>query len=258
MQQSQEIQALLEWQFVMGVDEIIGEEPVNRLAPPKPVIAAQTPPATASKKAAAPAPSASLAEAVASAQQAAQNARTLEELRHAVEAFDGCPLKKTARNTVFADGATGSDIMLLGEAPGADEDRQGIPFCGASGQLLDKMLASIGLNRAENCYITNMLFWRPPGNRTPTPEELDICRPLVERHIELFAPKLIILVGGTAAKALLKETRGVMKLRGQQLTYGDTPARVMFHPSYLLRQPLQKKLAWQDLLAIQALLNASA
>lgn len=273
-----EINTLLAWHRAMGVDECILERPINRLsqpsAPASPsadFAASIAPPGTqpkpqspATANSVAPAatvgptmPQASLSETLQAAKQAADSATTLPQLREALAAFEGCELKKTARNLVFADGASDSDIMLIGEAPGADEDQMGIPFCGASGQLLDKMLAAIGLDRRRNCYITNTLFWRPPGNRTPTPEELAICQPFVERHIQLFQPTLLICVGGTAAKSLLRENRGITRLRGKELHYQHPampqpiPAFVLFHPSYLLRQPIQKRLAWQDLQTIR-------
>ncbi len=145
--------------------------------------------------------------------------------------------------------------MLIGDMPDADEDRQGTPFCGASGELLGKMLSAIGLSRSEDCYLINALPWRAPGNRTPTPDELAICHPFLERHIALFAPKLLILCGNMAAKTVLKESQNITKLRGQALKYGDIPVRVLTPPSQLLRKPLDKRLAWQDLLAIQALLT---
>lgn len=203
-------------------------------------------------------PSASLAEAIAEARALADATTDLASLEAAVRGFNGCALKKTATNTVFAQGIPESRIMFIGEAPGADEDRQGVPFCGASGQLLDKMLSFIGLHRAENFYITNNLFWRPPGNRQPTPEELEICRPFVEKHIALVAPKILVLVGGTASQSLLKDNRGVTRLRGQIFQYSNaympTPVatHVIYHPSYLLRQPLAKKQSWADLLALEA------
>jgi DNA polymerase len=153
--------------------------------------------------------------------------------------------------------------MFVGEAPGADEDRQGVPFCGVSGQLLDKMLSFIGLARSENFYITNTLFWRPPGNRQPTPEEIEMCRPFVEKHIALVNPKLLVLVGGTATKAVLNETRGITRLRGQAFTYRngyldrEIPVRVIYHPSYLLRTPTAKKQTWADLLDIRDFLTSA-
>lgn len=261
MMENKELASLLAWQYCMGADEAVDDLPTNWLnLPPAPASITPASPrveaATQAVTQAAPAqPETDLTTAIDAARAAATEATDLASLRAAVEAFDGCALKQTARNTVFADGVADSDIMLIGEAPGAEEDRQGIPFCGASGQLLDKMLASIGLSRQENCYITNALFWRPPGNRTPEADEIAICRPFLERHIALFQPKLIIMVGGTAAKALLNETRGITKLRGEELNYGDIPVRCLFHPSYLLRQPLQKRLAWHDLLTIQNIIK---
>lgn len=188
---------------------------------------------------------------------------TLDQLKEAVFAFDGCDLKKNATNTVFCDGDPASKIMLIGEAPGEQEDLRGIPFCGRSGKLLDKMLEAIGLNR--NCvYITNTVFWRPPGNRKPSFEETAICRPFLEHHIRLVAPKLIILVGGTAASSVLDTNVGVSQLRGKFYQYSNRyigssiAATVIFHPAYLLRQPMQKKLAWEDLQSIRKYLDDSS
>ena len=167
-----------------------------------------------------------------------------------VQSFDGCDLKKTASNLVFADGNPAADIMLIGEAPGADEDRQGKPFVGASGQLLDKMLASIGLDRTA-VYISNIIPWRPPGNRTPTSEEVAMFLPVIKRHIDLIAPKIVITLGGSSTKALLSTTEGILKLRGQWRDYDvngtAVPMMAMLHPAYLLRTPAQKSLAWRDL-----------
>ncbi|MGI9366207.1 MAG: uracil-DNA glycosylase [Rhizobiaceae bacterium] len=194
------------------------------------------------------------ASAVFRAIDLAQGATTLDELRSVMEAFDGCNLKFAARSTVFADGNPDAPIMLVGEAPGRDEDEQGLPFVGRSGQLLDKMLASIGLDRTK-VYISNVLPWRPPGNRTPTPAESDICRPFIERHIELAAPELLVLVGGSASKTLLNTTTGIMNLRGkwQELEVAGRPVPTMpfLHPAYLLRTPAHKQLAWKDLLKIR-------
>lgn len=191
------------------------------------------------------------------ARELAARADTIEALRKTVEDFDGCNLKPTAKHTVFADGNPDAKVMFVGEAPGRDEDLQGLPFVGRSGQLLDKMLAAIGLDR-ERVYITNLIFWRPPGNRAPTPAESAICRPFVERHIELVAPKILVLVGGSSAKSLLQTDDGILRMRGQWKEF--TPAKggkpvatiATLHPSYLLRQPAQKALAWQDLLQIKA------
>jgi uracil-DNA glycosylase family 4 len=253
----------LRWHAEMGVDLCVETRPQPASAwlatlptpnaPPTPAK-----PQIAPKPAPAAAPSLSIAQAVADAQAAAEAATSLAELEAAVRAFNGCALKRTASNTVFAQGVPESGVMFIGEAPGADEDRQGVPFCGASGQLLDKMLGFIGLRRAENFYITNCLFWRPPGNRQPTAEELEICRPFVEKHIALVAPRFLVLVGGTATATLLRDTRGITRLRGQQFRYqnpfmpADVPVHVIYHPSYLLRQPLAKKQAWADLLALKA------
>lgn len=277
MLNNQEIKIIMHWLSSLGIDETLSPVPVDRTnvkaaspainAPsssyesPAKTVTASFIPSTPSPSALAPAASASLAATIAEARKLADKATTLEDLRHAVSHFDGCTLKKTAKNTVFSDGIPGSPVMLIGEAPGADEDRQGIPFCGASGQLLDMMLKSIGLERSRNFYITNTLFWRPPGNRTPTPDELNICLPFVEKHIAISNPKLLILVGGTAAKNLLGETAGITRLRTRKFEYknqyiiNSIPTRVVFHPSYLLRQPAHKRMAWQDLLAIRAFMK---
>ncbi|MGI9434418.1 MAG: uracil-DNA glycosylase [Geminicoccaceae bacterium] len=186
---------------------------------------------------------------------------SLEALAAALASFDGCPLKETAINLGFADGNPKASIMLIGEAPGAHEDRQGKPFVGPSGQLLDRMLATIGLDRTK-VYITNVIYWRPPGNRTPTAAEIAICQPFLERQIELLRPKLLVFVGGIAARALLGVTQGVTKVRGRPFTYtaadcNEMPAIVMFHPAYLLRQPAQKRFSWRDLLVIQEKIKKS-
>ena len=185
------------------------------------------------------------------ARSIARGCASLAELEQALADFEGCPLKRTANRLCFADGDPRADLMLVGEAPGSEEDRQGKPFVGPSGKLLDRMLATIGLERAR-VWITNVIFWRPPGNRAPTAAELAVCLPFLERQIELIEPRLLLFVGGTAARALLGVEQGVTKLRGRRFLYKDrsgstTPALVTFHPAYLLRQPLQKKLAWRDL-----------
>ncbi len=200
--------------------------------------------------------------AIGAAKSAAAAAGTLDELRAAVEAFGGCALKETATNTVFADGAARARVMFIGEAPGAEEDRIGKPFVGASGQLLDRMLSWIGLTRQENAYITNILFWRPPGNRDPSSEEIALCLPFVHRHIELLNPAILVMLGGPSAKSLLGRTDGITRMRGRWFEF-RTPSMVerktapiaalpLFHPAYLLRQPAQKREAWRDLLAIKA------
>jgi len=188
--------------------------------------------------------------------QTAQKCTTLEELRTALTNFEGCSLKTTAKNLVFSDGNPDAPLLLIGEAPGRDEDLQGVPFVGRSGQLLDLMLTAIGIDRKEGAYITNILPWRPPGNRNPTPEETAICLPFLERHIELCDPKIIVALGGVSAKQLLNTTTGIMRLRGKwaELKLGNLSARPVlptFHPAYLLRQPAHKRLAWQDLLSLK-------
>jgi uracil-DNA glycosylase len=182
---------------------------------------------------------------------------TLEELRQALERFEGCSLKKTALNVVFSDGNPQAKVMLIGEAPGADEDRQGKPFVGMSGQLLTKAFECAGFERNKHLYISNTIFWRPPGNRQPTQQELEACFPFTERHIELINPKVLILVGGTAVKALLKTNEGITKLHGKWLEYkspglaNPIPTMAIYHPAYLLRSPGRKKELWMDLLKIK-------
>jgi DNA polymerase len=258
--------ALLQWYLDAGVDEVIEAMPVDRLkvdaAPAEPIL----PTITRSPAKAAPVPPRAPAlsdappAAIAEARALADQARTLEQLRAAVMGFDGCALKKTATNTVFADGDPTCGLMLVGEAPGADEDKHGIPFCGVSGKLLDQMFAAIGYPRGR-FYVTNTLFWRPPGNRPPTPEELAICQPFLEKHIALVKPKRLVLIGGTAGKSLLNSKEGTTKLRGRDFSYTnkyldgkEILVRVTFHPSYLLRQPAQKKQAWEDLQVLKHLL----
>lgn len=185
----------------------------------------------------------------------------LEELKKAITSFDGCDLKKTATNIVFGDGYIDAKIMLIGEAPGAEEDEQGIPFCGDSGKLLDNMLASIGLSREKNVYITNTIFWRPPANRRPTKEEIALCRPFVEQHIALVKPKLLILVGSTAVSSLLGDSLEISKIRQEYYSYTNEylaepiSTTAIFHPAYLMRQPSQKKQAWYDLLKIKEFIS---
>ena len=191
----------------------------------------------------------------------ARGADSIAALRAAVASFDGCALKATARNTVFSDGCDDAPVLIIGEAPGKDEDEQGKPFVGRSGQLLDRMLGFIGLDRKSNVLISNTIFWRPPGNRDPTQGEIVACLPFVERLIELSRPKLLILTGKAAAHTVLRREDGVMKLRGRRLLYTreglELPINtmVMLHPAYLLRQPQQKRLAWADLLLADAWLD---
>lgn len=211
--------------------------------------APKTAPVRAKAKAAAP---------IDSAVALAKAARNVAELREAVLAFEGCALKATARNTVFSDGVDDAPVLVIGEAPGRDEDQQGKPFVGPAGAMLDRMLAAIGLSRQSNVLISNAIYWRPPGDRDPTPGESLICQPFVERLIELKQPKLLVLVGKAAAQAVLQRQDPINKLRGRKLSYAreelalPVNAIVMLHPAYLMRQPQQKRQAWADLLAMEA------
>lgn len=271
-----EARALLEWHLGAGVDEAIGNMPVDRFAtpspapaaprrqvPPRPMpaIAANTPPddAPADAPPARQPASTPAAEPVFAARSQAAQAQSLAELEEMVRNFDGCPLKATAKNTCFADGSPDGGVMFIGEAPGRDEDLSGTPFVGRAGRLLDKMLAAIGRDRSA-AYITNIVFWRPPGNRTPTPAEAAICRPFTERQIVLAQPRILVFLGGAAAKQMLDTTTGIMRLRGKWTSYtppGGEPVKAIptFHPAYLLRQPGQKKLAWRDFQAIRQALE---
>lgn len=196
------------------------------------------------------------------AEELAYNANSLSELKSALMSFDGCSLKKTAINTVFSDGTATGKIMFVGEAPGADEDKVGKPFVGQSGQLLDKFLAYAGFFREKNIYITNTIPWRPPGNRQPTPEEIYVCLPFLERHIELMKPSLVVMLGGTALKTLHKPKEGIVALRGSWLPYQTQNTQFsvdtmpIFHPAFLLRSPGQKKLFWRDLLTLRTRVEA--
>ncbi|HRK25052.1 MAG TPA: uracil-DNA glycosylase, partial [Beijerinckiaceae bacterium] len=194
-------------------------------------------------------------EAERGARDRAYSAASLADLRALMEAFDGCALKHSARQLVFADGNPQARIMLVGEAPGRDEDEQGLPFVGRSGRLLDRMLAAIGLDRTS-VYITNIIPWRPPGNRTPTPQEIAICLPFIARHIALVDPVVVVCLGALSAQTLLGQRDGILRLRGRWFDY-DTghrtiPALATLHPAYLLRQPAQKRFAWRDLRALAA------
>jgi DNA polymerase len=195
----------------------------------------------------------------------ARNCQTLDEVARALDGFDACPLKRTATRLCFADGLPGAHLMVVGEAPGREEDEQGLPFVGRSGQLLDKMLAAIGLDRhsedpASSVFISNIVFWRPPGNRKPSASEVMMCLPFVRRTIELASPKVVMAAGGTPAQALLDTTTGITRLRGtwKDLRIGDKtfPFMPTFHPSYLLRSPEARRLAWADLVAVKARLLA--
>lgn len=228
--------------------------PAPRTGPPATTLEHRTSPAS-TKAARATPPAASRAAALAAA------AMDLSALREAIAAFDGSPLRETATNLVFADGAADSGLMLIGEAPGADEDRLGRPFVGQSGQLLDRMLASIGMRRETDAYITNILPWRPPGNRTPTDAEVLLFLPFLIRHIELIRPRLLVLLGGSSAKALLRTREGITRLRGRwhQVTLSDNvalPALATLHPAYLMRTPSAKRQAWADLLQLRRRIDA--
>jgi DNA polymerase len=258
----EDLAALLRWYVDQGLNEAIGEEAVDRFAMPQPApaAAAATPVRTPTPmRAPPPAPRAPVPlespQLVEDARALAERCTSLAELEAAVRAFEGCALKRTAKNTVFADGTPGAPVMIVGEAPGADEDRLGKPFVGVSGQLMDRMMEAIGLTRSGGFYITNILFWRPPGNRTPTLAEQAMCLAFTRRHVELAKPKLLVLAGGVAAKAVLDTTDGIMRLRGKWASYRlgdgtDLPTMPTFHPAYLLRTPASKRQSWQDLLAI--------
>lgn len=257
--------ALLAFWRAAGVD-MDGAQAVYAAAPPTAAngpAAAREPVARPDLTKPAPRPRmrASPASPVDNARALAAAANSVVELRRAVEGFEGCALKSTARNTCFADGVDDAPVLVIGEAPGKDEDEHGKPFVGRSGQLLDRMLAQIGLSRKVNVLISNTIYWRPPGNRDPTQGEIVACLPFVERLIEVKRPELLILTGKAAAHTVLKREDGVMKLRGRRLSYTReglaTPinAMVMLHPAYLLRQPQQKRVAWADLLLAEAWLE---
>ena len=261
------VQQLLAFYLEAGVDCALAEEPVNRLAEPeiapRRVDTVPTQPARPSPVPlplppgeTPPAPDA----AIASAREAARTAPTLADLRQLMERFDGCALKATATRLVFADGNPEARIMFVGEAPGRDEDIEGLPFVGRSGKLLDRMIGAIGLDRTK-AYIANVIPWRPPGNRTPTPMETQICLPFIQRQIELVDPDVLVTLGNPSTQTLLGTREGIMRTRGRWFDY-DTGTRVIrvlptFHPAYLLRSPAYKRLAWQDLLAIAKVLRQS-
>ncbi len=267
---------VLEWFLDNGINEILSSEPVDKTLPVSPLPSTVSvpmasvstsnppplqPPSTAEQ------PLMGTAQAIIEAQQCAREAKTLEELKQAIANFEGLSIKKTALNMVFCDGNPKADVMIVGEAPGADEDRQGKPFVGASGQLLDIIFKRIGLTRSaedphQATYISNILNWRPPGNRTPTPDEMKIALPFIERHIQLISPKILVLVGNTPMKTLLNTKEGIKKMRGQWHPYQTiTPdlgplnheiiALPTFHPAFLLRNPYEKKTVWQDMIMVQ-------
>ncbi|PWE32303.1 uracil-DNA glycosylase [Maritimibacter sp. 55A14] len=252
-----DMKALLEWQVEMGATEAIGETPVNRYDVP-----GEAPKPKAAALAAAPASAAQDGpDPVETARRMAAGATDLEALRAAVAAFDLCDLKRGARNTVFADGNPHARVMVIGEAPGRDEDIAGLPFVGRAGRLLDRMFAAIGLSRggegAEALYITNIMPWRPPQNREPAPVEIAMMLPFVERHVALAAPEVIVLMGNTACQGMLGR-KGITRLRGTWTEAAGHPAMPMFHPAYLLRNPAAKREAWADLLEIRARLAEGA
>jgi uracil-DNA glycosylase len=280
---------LLAFYVDAGVDAVLGEEPVDRFADSDAGTASSSPsplwggslgeaergggPAVAKQRPPSPTlphkgggserPSLVLPppdEAATAAREAARNAQTLEELREMLAAFEGCALKQTATQLVFADGNPQAKLMLVGEAPGRDEDLEGRPFVGRSGQLLDRMLAAIGLDRTS-VYIANVVPWRPPGNRTPSPQETQVCLPFIQRQIELCNPDVLVCLGGPSAETLLGQ-KGITKIRGRWFTYqaGTREIRAMptFHPAFLLRSPLQKRFAWRDFLAVKKALNPSS
>jgi DNA polymerase len=288
-----ELAALLDWYRAMGVDEAVGDVEVDWLArgdrspgadfvataepapipvagqatalpppaPPRQSQPARRPPlaipepATPRRQPAATSPD----TAIMGARSAARQAATLEGLADRLASFDGCGLKATAKNLCFFRGAAKARLMLIGEAPGREEDLEGKPFVGRAGQLLDKMLAAIELAERD-VHITNIVYWRPPGNRTPTPQEAQVCRPFLERQVELVAPDLIVLLGGAAAKHVLDVADGIMRVRGKvraiEIGSAKVQAIATLHPAYLLRTPAAKRLAWRDLLAVKSILSA--
>ena len=236
---------LLKWYLELGVYFCLEDSPQNHI-----MQKTQDKPASEQPN--------SFGEWIGLAKELADSCDDLASLAEAIRSFQGCELSKTATNTVFSDGDPSSKIMLIGEAPGFNEDIQGIPFCGASGALLNKMLSAIGLKRSE-VYISNAVFWRPPNNRKPSDQEIELCRPFVQKHIALICPKIILLLGGTAVASLLEQPASVASLRGSvheyinQYTVANQPIKLIatYHPSYLLRRPEQKKLAWEDMLLLK-------
>ena len=256
---------LIDFYLEAGVDAALGEQPVDRFAAataPAPPVRSPQPampaPNLEIKGRAAPVVPAVPEEAAMAARAAAKAAKSLDELRAILDKFDGCALKATATQLVFADGNPQAKVMLVGEAPGRDEDIEGLPFVGRSGKLLDRMLAAIGLDRGS-VYIANIVPWRPPGNRTPTPQESQICLPFILRQIELADPDILVCLGGPSAQTLLGIKEGITKTRGRWFSFdtGKREIRAMptFHPAFLLRSPLQKRFAWRDFLAIKKALG---
>ena len=253
--------ALLRWYVDAGVDEAVSAFPADHLEVKSQIAPAASPvkPAAPAVAVILPAGQPSADEAWALAARAAAACSTYDDLARAVASFTGCPLKAGARNTCFADGVPGSSLLVIGEAPGRDEDAAGKPFVGRAGHLLDKMLAAIGRSRTTDTLISNVVYWRPPGNRAPTQTEIAVCRPFVERLIELTAPKAIMLAGGVPTQALTGAA-GIMRARGQWREISSPSgmrfqALPVFHPAFLLRQPAQKRLAWADLQSLAARLR---
>jgi uracil-DNA glycosylase family 4 len=275
---NQAARELLAFYLEAGVDAVLGETAVDRFADtaeiaPQPAIRPQPnahtgdpephgrPPLDHSRPAVARAPIAlSPDSAATAAREEAKTAKTLDELRSILDGFTGCTLRATATRLVFADGNPRARVMFVGEAPGRDEDIEGLPFVGRSGKLLDRMMAAIGLTRAD-AYIANIVPWRPPGNRTPTPQESAICLPFTLRQIELVDPDVLVCLGGPSAQTLLPSRDGILKMRGRWFAFQtgtrEIRATATLHPAYLLRQPLQKRLAWRDFLAIKQALAGS-
>ena len=260
MNDPQRLLAQLEWQLHAGADEVVGEvaglKGWGAEARGQRLGAKEERPVVSLPK------QASVSPPPASSLQPLASIQSIDELRTALLGFNGCALKQTAMNLVFADGNPLSSIMLIGEAPGEDEDRQGKPFVGVSGQLLDRMLASAGLDRTS-VYISNVIFWRPPGNRSPTDAEIAACLPFVERHIALIKPKILALMGGVAAKTILRTKEGITRIRGRWVDYKPIgggsdetiPCLPIYHPAYLLRQPAAKRQAWNDILLLKKRLS---
>ena len=244
---------LLQWYTDIGVNEAIGETSPDRIQDRKHILE-KVAVLSSSEKAS---PVKGTVESLKEAEIFASKAQTLEELKKALENFQGLSLKRTATGIVFSDGTPAAKVMLVGEVPGAEEDRAGRPFAGAQGELLDKMLAAIGLSRDDSVYITTVVNWRPPGNRVLSDAEVALSRPFVKRHIELINPEVLIFVGGGAAKALLLTSKSILRLRGQWMDYSlealerTIPSLAMLTPAYLMESPAQKKLAWEDLLMLK-------
>lgn len=254
-----------------GVDEALLDEPVDRIAEVAATMLARTAPPARELPRQQPAllpeparPAVAMAvpddAQAARARELASKAQSLDELHDILAGFDGCNLKFTAKQLVFGDGNSAADLMLVGEAPGRDEDIEGIPFAGRTGSLLDRMLAAIGIDRSKGAYIANVVSWRPPGNRAPTVLETEICRPFIERQIELVNPKVLVTLGAPPAKVLLDTSDAVLRLRGTWKVHrtasgSEIPTMPTLHPLYLLRNPAHKKLVWRDLLEIRAKLE---